>query len=203
RTITQDDRAAGMEHRPSVLSPPGQDMGPTPYGPLRLSPEPQVAQVHVMETAPKSVRIRRNAALMEEARQSLPLPALEPHPSDLAETENRAPGSDPDNAILAIGDMVPDSAGDGSGSTRSSAPNGSSTRTRKRKQHPGQERQMESVGVARKRQALTKPLLSTTISVYMNAITRLMLPPRVRPPKLCALGSTLAALPGAPVADIM
>ncbi len=50
---------------------------------------------------------------------------------------------------------------------------------------------------------LTKPLLSTTISVYMNTITRLMLPPGVRPPKLRALGSTLAALAGVPVADIM
>ncbi|KAF9943546.1 hypothetical protein BGZ70_005810 [Mortierella alpina] len=50
---------------------------------------------------------------------------------------------------------------------------------------------------------LTKPLLSTTISVYMKTITRLMVPPGVRFPKLRALGSTLAALAGVPVADIM
>ncbi|KAF9404930.1 hypothetical protein BGZ94_003874, partial [Podila epigama] len=50
---------------------------------------------------------------------------------------------------------------------------------------------------------LSKPLLTTTINVYMNAITRCMLPAGVRPPMLRALGSTLADLAGVPVADIM
>ncbi|KAF8910308.1 hypothetical protein BGZ58_005913 [Dissophora ornata] len=50
---------------------------------------------------------------------------------------------------------------------------------------------------------LSKAVLSTTISVYMNAISRLMVPAGVRPAKLRALGSTLAALAGVPVADIM
>ncbi|KAG0301231.1 hypothetical protein BGZ99_003528 [Dissophora globulifera] len=48
-----------------------------------------------------------------------------------------------------------------------------------------------------------KAVLSTTISVYMNAVSRLMVPTGARPPKLRALGSTLAALAGVAVADIM
>lgn len=48
-----------------------------------------------------------------------------------------------------------------------------------------------------------KPLCSTTISVYMNTISRLFVPKGVRPPKLRALGSTLAAMAGVPIPDIM
>ncbi|KAF9561020.1 hypothetical protein EC968_005929 [Mortierella alpina] len=127
-----------MEHRPGLLPPPGPDMGPAPHGPLRLSPEPQVAQVHVMETTPKGVRTRRNAAHVEEVRQPLPVPAVEPHSSDPAETEDGATGGHSDNTILAISNMVPDSAGNGSGSSRTDTPISGSTRARKRKQHPGQ-----------------------------------------------------------------
>jgi hypothetical protein len=49
----------------------------------------------------------------------------------------------------------------------------------------------------------SEPLVSTTISVYMNTISRLFLPNGVRPPKLRALGSTLAAMAGVPIPDIM
>ena len=45
--------------------------------------------------------------------------------------------------------------------------------------------------------------MSTTISVYMNTISRLFVPKGTRPPKLRALGSTLAAMAGVPIPDIM
>ncbi|KAF9176512.1 hypothetical protein BGZ51_000496 [Haplosporangium sp. Z 767] len=48
-----------------------------------------------------------------------------------------------------------------------------------------------------------KPVVSTTISVFMDSISRMMVPKGKKPPKLRALGSTLAALAGVPVADIM
>ncbi|KAG0273385.1 hypothetical protein BGZ96_004875 [Linnemannia gamsii] len=41
------------------------------------------------------------------------------------------------------------------------------------------------------------------ISVYMNTISRLFVPKGTRPPKLRALGSTLAAMAGVPIPDIM
>jgi hypothetical protein len=37
----------------------------------------------------------------------------------------------------------------------------------------------------------------------MRQISRLFVPKGVRPPKLCALGSTLAAMAGVPIPDIM
>jgi hypothetical protein len=49
----------------------------------------------------------------------------------------------------------------------------------------------------------TEPVVSTTISVYMNTISRLFVPKGTRPPKLRALGSTLAAMAGVPIPDIM
>jgi len=49
----------------------------------------------------------------------------------------------------------------------------------------------------------TEPVVSTTISVYMNTISRLFIPKGARPPKLRALGSTLAAMAGVPIPDIM
>ncbi|KAI8596982.1 hypothetical protein EDD21DRAFT_311470 [Dissophora ornata] len=50
---------------------------------------------------------------------------------------------------------------------------------------------------------LERPLRSSTISVYMNSISSLFLPKGATPPKLRALGSTLAAMAGVPVPDIM
>ncbi|KAF9942516.1 hypothetical protein BGZ70_006129, partial [Mortierella alpina] len=137
-----------MESGPNILPPTGEDMGPSPHGPLRLPPEPPAAQVHVMEATPKGVRTRRHAAHVEEVGQSLHLPAMESHSSDPPEADERATRGHPDNTILAVSDMVPNSAGDGSGSTSTGTSSGSVTRTRKRKQHPGQERQVEPVGVA-------------------------------------------------------
>ncbi|KAG0009524.1 hypothetical protein BGZ81_003336 [Podila clonocystis] len=49
----------------------------------------------------------------------------------------------------------------------------------------------------------SEPLVSTTISVYMNTVSRLFVPKGTRPPKLHALGSTLAAMAGVPIPDIM
>ncbi|KAG0271800.1 hypothetical protein BGZ96_005618, partial [Linnemannia gamsii] len=49
----------------------------------------------------------------------------------------------------------------------------------------------------------SEPLVSSTISVYMNTISRLFVPKGTRPPKLRALGSTLAAMAGVPIPDIM
>ncbi|KAF9134671.1 hypothetical protein BGW39_006260 [Mortierella sp. 14UC] len=48
-----------------------------------------------------------------------------------------------------------------------------------------------------------KPIMSTTISVYMNDISRLFVPKGVRSLKLCTLGSTLAARASVPILDIM
>lgn len=50
---------------------------------------------------------------------------------------------------------------------------------------------------------LTEQVVSTTISVYMNTISRLFVPKGTRPLKLRALGSTLAAMAGVPIPDIM
>ncbi|KAF9969989.1 hypothetical protein BGZ75_002506, partial [Mortierella antarctica] len=121
-----------------------------------------------METAPKGVRIRRNATHVEEVGQPLHLPALEPHSSDPAEAEDGAAGGYPGNTLLAIGNMVPNSDGDGSGSTSTNTPCGRTTRAGKRKQHPGQERQMESVSVARKRQTLIAKGLSTEAAAFIT-----------------------------------
>ncbi|KAG0195160.1 hypothetical protein BGX28_002116, partial [Mortierella sp. GBA30] len=57
--------------------------------------------------------------------------------------------------------------------------------------------------LVRQAKDLSKVVVSTTISVYMNTVSRMMIPAGARPPKLRALGSTLAALAGVPVADIM
>ncbi|KAF9956445.1 hypothetical protein BGZ70_009875 [Mortierella alpina] len=120
-TITQDDRAVGMEFGPRVLPPTGQDMGPTPHGPLRLPPEPPASQVHVLEAAPKGVRTRRHAAHLDEVGQSLYLPAMESHSPNPPEADERTTGGHPDNAILAVSDMVPNSTGDSSGTTGTDA----------------------------------------------------------------------------------
>ncbi|KAG0195679.1 hypothetical protein BGX33_002827, partial [Mortierella sp. NVP41] len=49
----------------------------------------------------------------------------------------------------------------------------------------------------------SEPVVATTISVYMNTISRLFVPKGTRPPKLRALGSALAAMAGVPIPDIM
>ena len=49
----------------------------------------------------------------------------------------------------------------------------------------------------------SEAVVATTISVYMNTISRLFVPKGTRPPKLCALGSALAAMAGIPILDIM
>lgn len=59
------------------------------------------------------------------------------------------------------------------------------------------------VPLIRNSTALVKPVTSTTISVYMNTVSRLMVPKNGTLPKLRALGSTLAALAGVPIPDIM
>ncbi|CAO3563830.1 unnamed protein product [Mortierella alpina] len=92
-------------------------------------------------------------------------PPLELHSSDPTETEEGATGGHPDNTFLAIGDMVPDSPGDSSDSTNAGTPSGSSIRAGKRKQQPAQERQMESIGVARKR---TQQRYKTTWVAFLN-----------------------------------
>ncbi|KAF9556518.1 hypothetical protein EC968_008226 [Mortierella alpina] len=74
------------------------------------------------------------------------------HSADPAETEDGATGSHSANTILAISNMVLDSSGNGSGSSKTSTPISGSIRVRKRKQHPGQELQLESVGEVRTQQ---------------------------------------------------
>ncbi|KAF9102087.1 hypothetical protein BGX30_009347, partial [Mortierella sp. GBA39] len=59
------------------------------------------------------------------------------------------------------------------------------------------------VPLLRNSRKLTEQVVSTTISVYMNTISRLFVPKGTRPPKLRALGSTLAAMAGVPIPDIM
>ncbi|KAG0195849.1 hypothetical protein BGX33_002515, partial [Mortierella sp. NVP41] len=49
----------------------------------------------------------------------------------------------------------------------------------------------------------SEPITATIISVYMNTISRLFVPKSTRPPKLRALGFTLAAMAGVPIPDIM
>ncbi|KAG9060778.1 hypothetical protein KI688_008896 [Linnemannia hyalina] len=59
------------------------------------------------------------------------------------------------------------------------------------------------VPLLRNSRKLTEQVVSTTISVYMNTISRLFVPKGTRPPKLRALGSTLAAMAGVLIPDIM
>ncbi|KAF8945137.1 hypothetical protein BGZ46_006103, partial [Entomortierella lignicola] len=49
----------------------------------------------------------------------------------------------------------------------------------------------------------SKPATSTTIAGHMNRVSSLMVPKGSKAPKLRALGSTLAAISGVPIADIM
>ncbi|KAF9340385.1 hypothetical protein BGX26_009012 [Mortierella sp. AD094] len=49
----------------------------------------------------------------------------------------------------------------------------------------------------------SKPATATTIAGHMNRVSALMVPKGSKAPKLRALGSTLAAISGVPIADIM
>ncbi|KAF8902631.1 hypothetical protein BGZ58_006672, partial [Dissophora ornata] len=74
---------------------------------------------------------------------------------------------DPDHTILAVSDLVSDNSNDGNCSPNPSATISSTPTTRKRKQYPGQERQLEPLGVESKRQALIAKGLSPGVTAFI------------------------------------
>ncbi|KAF9176807.1 hypothetical protein BGZ51_009622 [Haplosporangium sp. Z 767] len=166
-TIQTTTGTAGMEHRSSILPASREDLGSSSSEPIRLSIEPSGADLHDMEATPTSASMGCNATLVEETGQSLRVPSMEPHSRDSSETETGATPGNPDHSVLAVRNMVSNSAGNGSNSTNASSSISSPPSTRKRTSYLGQKHQLEPLSLETKRQTLMAEGLTPGVASFI------------------------------------
>lgn len=139
QSISSTDESAGMANRTILLPPPGCQVGSAPRRSVRLARQSTDPTLRILATGTPGSSDQCDVDTLDQPRSPLHLSSMEPTANGSAEAPARTGLCDPDNSLVAVGNLVPSATSDRSTTPVDDASTARSTSARSPRKRPGEE----------------------------------------------------------------